>query len=342
MPTFDESIYDAALRAVSAACAVARQLQIDLADGHAMTKADRSPVTVADFAVQAIIARAILDVDPAAHIIGEEDAAVLHDPDCAVLRRAVLDAVRKRAMSADALSDDAILSAIDHCDHDATADAFWAVDPIDGTKGFVRGGQFSIALAHIVHGEVVAGFLGCPVLDPDPDASVEARAMCGVVQAARRGGGAWQWRDDDVTAAPMRLTISDRDAITPARFCGSVERSTKNESLVQRILDAAGVTYRRFEIDSQCKYAVVAAGRADGYIRIPRNAAYREKIWDHAAGDIIATEAGTVVSDVFGRPLDFARGAELLGNRGVICATPGLHEQLVTTILEQHLLADSA
>ena len=54
-------------------------------------------------------------------------------------------------------------------------------------------------------------------------------------------------------------------------------------------------------MDSQAKYAVVARGEADIYLRLPTRADYREKIWDHAAGALIVTEAGGVVSDLDGQ-----------------------------------------
>jgi 3'(2'), 5'-bisphosphate nucleotidase len=52
----------------------------------------------------------------------------------------------------------------------ARPDRYWTLDPIDGTKGFLRGDQYAIALALVEHGEVVLGVLGCPNL-PNPDGS---------------------------------------------------------------------------------------------------------------------------------------------------------------------------
>jgi len=64
-------------------------------------------------------------------------------------------------------------------------------------------------------------------------------------------------------------------------------------------------------------------------LRLPTRADYVEKAWDHAAGSLIAAEAGAVVTDMAGRELDFTRGRKLAGNRGVICAAPGLHEEIL-------------
>lgn len=59
----------------------------------------------------------------------------------------------------------------------------------------------------------------------------------------------------------------------------------------------------------------------------------REKIWDHAAGVVIFEEAGGLVSDAAGNPLDFSRGRYLDGmHRGIIAATPELHAAVVQVI----------
>ena len=76
----------------------------------------------------------------------------------------------------------------------------------------------------------------------------------------------------------------------------------------------------------------MARGQANAYLRLPTRADYVEKVWDHAAGSLIAREAGAVVTDVEGRPLDFTRGRRLEANRGVICAAPGLQERIIRAL----------
>ena len=125
-----------AIDAVAAACRVARFIQQDLARVRQITKDDRSPVTVADYAVQAIVAMALRDSMHDALIVGEEHAGILRKPEHEAVRRAVVDAVRM--VHGDA-TEDIVIDAIDACDHDGTAERFWTLDPIDGTKGFLRG-----------------------------------------------------------------------------------------------------------------------------------------------------------------------------------------------------------
>jgi 3'(2'), 5'-bisphosphate nucleotidase len=92
------------------------------------------------------------------------------------------------------------------------------------------------------------------------------------------------------------------------------------------------VDYAR--LDSQCKYSVVARGQADAYLRMPSRKAYVEKIWDHAAGSLIAEEAGAVVTDITGTPLDFGQGRCLEANRGVVCAAGRAHPMIIRAIEE--------
>ena len=70
--------------------------------------------------------------------------------------------------------------------------------------------------------------------------------------------------------------------------------------------------------------------------------ALMEKIWDHAAGSLVATEAGMVVTDVHGLPLDFSHGARLEVNKGVVCASRAFHSMLVDGIKEMGFGAEGS
>ena len=130
----------------------------------------------------------------------------------------------------------------------------------------------------------------------------------------------------------MRIVSQQYDESRPIRFCESAEKGHSNRSDSEQIIEAVGTRGEPARLDSQCKYALVARGQADGYLRLPTSKEYVEKIWDHAAGMCIATESGAIVSDVTGKPLDFTHGTRLEQNRGVICATDGLHQRIIATI----------
>jgi 3'(2'), 5'-bisphosphate nucleotidase len=321
----------AALEAVSTACAVSRAVQANLAQICEVTKDDRSPVTVADFAVQAIVSLSLADALDSSDrlIVGEEDAAVLRTDEQDIVRKAVLEAVQSWRPQ---VTEAEMLDAIDACNHDGSSEGFWALDPIDGTKGFLRGQHYAIALGRIEGGEVVAGVMGCPNLSIDQSFPLNEVDPQGVVYAASRGAGAWEFAECNPTSSPMRIVAQQYDASRPLRFCESAEKGHSNRGDSGRIIDAIGTEGEPARLDSQCKYSLVARGQADGYLRLPTSKTYVEKIWDHAAGLSIATEAGAIVSDVSGKPLDFTQGARLENNRGVICAIDGLHQRIIAAI----------
>jgi len=321
----------AALEAVCTACAVSRAVQANLDELRQVTKDDLSPVTVADYAVQAIIALSLAENLDAVDclIVGEEDAAGLRMDNQVLIRKAVLQAVQSWKPQ---ITEEQMLDAIDGCDHDGTANGYWTLDPIDGTKGFLRGQHYAIALGRIENGEVVAGVMGCPNLSADQSHPLDVNDAEGVVYAASKGAGAWEFAKCEQHAEPMRIVTQAYDCARPLRFCESAEKAHSNRGDSGRIIDSIGKEGEPARLDSQCKYALVARGQADGYLRLPTSKEYVEKIWDHAAGMCIASEAGAVVSDVLGKPLDYTHGQRLEENRGVICAVRDLHEQIIDSI----------
>jgi len=87
-------------------------------------------------------------------------------------------------------------------------------------------------------------------------------------------------------------------------------------------------------MDSQAKYGSIARGAGDIYLRLPVRADYQEKIWDHAAGDIIVREAGGEVTDTLGRRLDFSKGRTLKENKGVVAAPKAIHGHILEVVKE--------
>jgi len=324
-----DSTLNAALRAVADACAVARAVQGELAAIKAMTKDDRSPVTVADFAAQAIVSLRLRAAFGDFALVGEESATDLRQDEGAALAAAVTDAVRQ---ACPAVSTADVLDAIDHGNHDGSGARYWTLDPIDGTKGFLRGGQYAVSLALIENGEVTLGVLGCPNLGADFERAFDSPAPEGSLFHARRGEGAWSLPATRPDAVPTRIAVARGRFIEDLRVCESVEsgHSRQDETaLIVQHLKARGTPAR---LDSQTKYAVVARGQADAYLRLPTRADYVEKIWDHAAGKLVAEEAGAIVTDIDGKPLDFGHGATLSRNRGVVCAPPEFHAALLDAI----------
>jgi 3'(2'), 5'-bisphosphate nucleotidase len=203
----------------------------------------------------------------------------------------------------------------------------WALDPLDGTKGYLRGGQFAIAVGLLRDGVPVAGAVAAPRL-----AAHGTDAGAGVVFLAAAGQGAWQ-EELLVASGGARTPVRARpwsrgDAI---RLGGSVERAHSASDVLEAAASALGPVVP-VRVDSQAKYALVARGDADAYVRRSPSPGYRECAWDHVAGALVAREAGCTVTDVHGRPMDFGGGRRLAASEGVLCAAPGLHAALLAAL----------
>ena len=288
-----------------------------------LAKRDKSPVTIADFGSQALICRTLAEAFPGDPVIAEEDSAELRLPENAALLEQVLRHVRAaRSEPAARRPSPSMLEQvcrwIDHGGGGEYSERFWTLDPIDGTKGFLRGEQYAVALALIVDGRVVVAALACPNLPVHRETN---RRRLGCIFHAVSGQGAYvasPGRAEGVAPTPERLTVSRRDRAADARFCESVESGHSAQGDAAAVAARLGIMAPPLRMDSQAKYAVVARGEADIYLRLPTHADYREKIWDHAAGALIVAEAGGTVTDIAGRPLEFHHGRELAANRGVI------------------------
>jgi 3'(2'), 5'-bisphosphate nucleotidase len=211
---------------------------------------------------------------------------------------------------------------------------FWTLDPIDGTKGFLRGGQYAVSLAWLEDGEPVLATLGCPNLASDFQRPFDEPDPRGTIYFATRGGGVWEGPADDPEAHPIHIRRLEPEEGEPIRVCESVEKAHSDQSATARILEHLGRSSRDLRLDSQAKYAVVARGQADAYLRMPTKKGYIEKIWDHAAGALIASEAGCFVTDILGNRLDFRHGQGLEKNLGVVCAPAALHGELIGAIAD--------
>jgi 3'(2'), 5'-bisphosphate nucleotidase len=315
-----------AIAAVRKAARVTQAVQKQITD-DVLEKQDRSPVTIADYASQAVICHALKEAFPGDSIVGEEDAAELRGGENA----GFVDRILEELAAIDvATTADEVCSWIDHGNGKA-ASRFWTLDPIDGTKGFLRGQQYAIALALIVDGELTVAALGCPNLPLDPS----DESAPGSLFFAVRGAGAFVSSiDDDNLSTTDATRIQTGAAVdwAEARLCESVESGHSSHSRSAQIAESLGITREPVRIDSQAKYAVVARGQADIYLRLPTRKAYQEKIWDHAGGALVVQEAGGTVSDINGKPLDFTQGYELTQNRGVVVSNGPLHDSVVKAV----------
>lgn len=314
---------DVALAAVREAGSLCHEVGAGIDRGE-LAKPDRSPVTVADFGAQALACRALAEAFPGDPVMGEEDSTALRGAgNEALLERvtALVAARRPGATSADACA------WIDRGALDRNAPRFWMLDPVDGTKGFLRGGQYAIALALVVDGELAVAAMGCPSLGPVAGGPAGAGTLFGAIA----GGGAWQMPLRDAGPA-QRLRVRAVADPSGMRFCESVEAAHSSHGNAARVVESLGALAAPVRLDSQAKYGIVARGEADAYLRMPNRADYSENIWDHGPGALVVTEAGGTVTDIAGRKLDFSLGAKLARNRGVVATCGTVHAAVIGAI----------
>ncbi|KAI3427538.1 uncharacterized protein J3R85_009366 [Psidium guajava] len=359
---------DVAVKAVHMACSLCRRVQhglISRTSDEIKSKEDDSPVTVADWGVQATVSWLLSEVfgSQSVSIVAEEDVQALSKSDSAALLVAVVDAVNECLDEAPNfglqrpdkhLTTQEVLEAIKRCNSTGGPEGrHWVLDPVDGTLGFVRGNQYAVALALIEDGEVIIGVLGCPnypmkrewlnyhhqyyqSTSPATDDSWEK----GCVLYARRGSGkAWLQPllhgdvnfESQYEARLIRVSSVDDPAL--ATFCEPVEKANSNQSYAAGLAHSVGLRKQPLRVYSMVKYAAIARGDAEVFMKFAR-CGYKEKIWDHAAGVVIVQEAGGVVTDAGGKPLDFSRGIYLEGlDRGIIvCCGSTLHERIVGAV----------
>jgi HAL2 family 3'(2'),5'-bisphosphate nucleotidase len=313
-----------AVRAAARATEAARTLP---AAAGALAKDDRSPVTIADFASQAIVVRLLDHMLGGARLLGEESDELLRDPANAELLRQVVVAADAAEEGIEA---DEILDALASPRADPLTSACWTLDPVDGTKGFLRGGQYAIALSWLERGVPQESAVACPRLDLAGD-DVTRPTSPGVIAVAAGGSGA---RIASLAGgAAHTVSAHDWRPGDPIRLALSVEAAHGDADGASDLARRVGDLADPLRMDSCGKYLVVAAGRADAYLRIPKATAdgrvRHECVWDHAAGVRLALEAGCTVCDLRGEPLDFGRGLTLSANHGIIVAPPRLAERLV-------------
>jgi 3'(2'), 5'-bisphosphate nucleotidase len=321
-----------AVEAVLKAASLCRTVQRNLVSDESMAKKDRSPVTVADFGAQAVVSRILSQAFPNDPLIGEEDATELREDVNEGLKSKVVAHVRGLLPD---LDERMILEAIDRGNFEGrSAGRAWTLDPIDGTKGFLRLEQYAVALSLLIDGRVVLGVLGCPnlpvTLSAPADGLVSRVSSAGCLFVAVEGQGAYVRTLDD--PYEHRISVADISDPSKAVFCESVEKEHSSHSDSARVAEILGITAPPYRIDSQCKYGAVARGDASVYLRLPTRKGYEEKIWDHAAGCRVVLEAGGRVSDVRGRELNFSLGRTLVENVGVVVTNGRVHDAVIRAV----------
>lgn len=354
---------EVATLAVQAAARLTRVLQASLSDVTAIKKVDTSPVTIGDFAVQALLTSVLHAAFPKDKFLAEEAADALRQK--ASLRKQVFELVTspntaqlfdfdvdgKSAKDLLPKSEDVMLELIDMGGKNQRSDVgrTWIMDPIDGTATFMRGQQFVINCALLIDGVEQIGIIGCPNLAPDETRAHEDRidkSGLGCIVYAVRGQGAFKRpvHSEPHNFLPAVKIERHGDNTTQEQLKWSDDSTATSTIIAKHRLVAA-----RLKMEwpgtslhsSVMKYAAMGLGLTNICIRIFKHRSYISNIWDHAGGVLIYEEAGGKVTDSAGKPIDFRTGRKMSGNFGLVCAPSSVHSVVLKTV-QQVMEEDSS
>jgi 3'(2'), 5'-bisphosphate nucleotidase len=319
---------EAAVAAVKQAALLCESVRREWVEAHALEKSDRSPVTVADFGSQALVCQHLSSLFPDDPIVGEEDAAALRAPGHSEMLVRVVTYVNRFHKG----DTDDVCAWIDR-GNGAVGPRYWTLDPIDGTKGFLRGDQYAVALALVIDGDVKVAAVACPALPVEMD---YPEGDLGVLFTAVRGQGTTVTPLSPGAVAKQARVASSKE-MRAWRFVESVESGHSDQGRQEAIAKSVGIMADSLRMDSQAKYGAVCRGDAVLYLRLPSpdQPGYREKIWDHAAGSLVVEEAGGRVTDMHGEALDFASGPLMAGNSGVVVSSSVIHDLVIEALKRQ-------
>ena len=155
--------------------------------------------------------------------------------------------------------------------------------------------------------------------------------------AAQRGGGCWI-QDIGGESEWSKVQVSSVDKPKSARILHSYEATHTNLPEITALREHLGIEVDGIGLDSQAKYALLAAGEGELIFRLPhpKKPNYKEKIWDHAAGLLCLHEAGGKITDMNGAELDLSQGYSFLKNTGILASNGKLHSVAVSGLQAIH------
>lgn len=305
-------------------------------------------MTIADFAAQALIVSAIHHAFPSDCIIGEEDSSVLRKD--SELCQKVWELVSSTKLE-DEESERSLKSPKDVEDMLRMIDfggqgvggrgRVWMLDPVDGTATFLKGQQYAVCLSLVEDGKEVLGVIGCPNLKFE-STRVEEEVVdedgMGCMFSALKDGGASRrrmGRGGLEPVHPLEKEPRTGDELASLEFVDSAMSTSTNHETVHKVAEKIGANHPGAELwSSQMRYIALVLGEGNIQIRIPPQKNKTSFVWDHAGGQLIFTEVGGKVTDVYGKDINFGLGRKLTSNWGMLASREGVHERLLTAVSE--------
>lgn len=288
-------------------------------DKYSEAKGATEPVTLADYGAQAILCRALANAYPEDGVVSEEGGAQFLQVTTPEQRRDIVERISRFTLSN--VSEADVVSWLDFGKHKRNAARTWVIDPIDGTKGFISGRHYAVCVGVLEAGKPKDGMMACP----------QYRNGRGMMLYTYEGG---LYQTNAEGENSQRVGVSQRQDPQTWRALQSYEDSQRNDKDAQKVLEEAGLfpPVRVTDLDSMEKYALIANGDFDLFVRLPKKSHYRHMIWDHVAGVALVLAGGGVVTDWDGGELDFSQG-DTLPNQGMIASSGIMHDQLINAAL---------
>ncbi|KAK3934220.1 hypothetical protein QBC46DRAFT_400393 [Diplogelasinospora grovesii] len=343
---------EVAIGAVQAAAGVSRAV-ISAVDKHVMEKEDLSPVTVADFAIQALLTKTLQDAFPGDRFVAEETAGALRsDGDLLARVHSLLLRLRDAPNCTVPESEEAVCDIIGDGSGGAGrttrlgADSgrVWVFDPIDGTKTFVRGEMYGINVALLEGGRQMLSVVACPLLSMDARApvandSVDATGQ-GCILFAVRGHGAYV---RPLPGSPAEVQVRKLQRHADAVLSVDQLKSVSGWSLVdsgigdvhKTVTEKLGVQFPGCDLLGWVpRWAVMALGLANMTVWVYKSRDRHAKIWDHAGAMLLFEEVGGIITDVDGKDIDLSAGRKLSNNFGFVAAPRSVHQAVLKAVRE--------
>ncbi|KAK8808391.1 hypothetical protein WA158_008292 [Blastocystis sp. Blastoise] len=325
---------NAAIDVVRKASLISKEIQKTISSENVISKSDLSPVTVADYSVQAIISLHLI------RLFGKENFKLVAEEDSNFLQTSqgkdCLERVTtyvNQAFESDIYTEQDIIEVLSNNNNIDTNHDYWVLDPIDGTKGFIRKQYYAIGLAYIHNHTPFFGIISSPNLSFSSFSSslnIYDSFPKGCIFVAQQSSGV-KMIDLD-THISRAICCHDIQSVSDAVFVTSYERGHSNVSILDSIKQELNNNTQSIYIDSMTKYCLVARGDAHVYYRYKPTNDYKENVWDHAAGYIIAKESGLIVTDILNKEIDFSTGKKLSNNHGILVSSPSIRPQVMNAI----------
>lgn len=347
--------HEIASLAVQRAFVVAKRV-LSCLDRGKLAKADDSPVSLADFASQALIVAALHEVFPEDIIVGEENAASLRSNTRLansvwdLVQEAKLDDAEAEEQLAKPSSKEEMLDLIDLAGNSSPQPytRVWFLDPIDGTKTYLEGTHYCVVASLIDDGKQVLATFACPHLFPRPregsarpsiseaESDVDKSEGAGYIVSTISGQGVYV-RPLRTGALAKIEQIHERKHVNDIKelvFAESTEYCTPQFQERHLIAEELGVPWpptgpvRIFS--TQLRYVALALGACDVTLRAPLSLDKQPYCWDHAGGIAMYEELGGKVTDLRGKPIDMTVGRKLMGNYGIVAAPANFHGEVLS------------